>query len=282
VWGAGIEGTVSAGDAEADVDASFGDILEQVNVAFMGVFEVRRGRFLAILDAEYLNLSDDAESGVVQRSFGPRTIQQGPAVINIPRVTASVGPLEVDTEMDQIIGDLKLGYRLLDVPVMAHPEGGDRRRFTIDLLAGVRYWRLETEIDVELGPVQIPGFTIDPSIPAFPRLDLPGLDVGGVTFGGLDETFTETVDWFDPIVGVRVRVDLTEKLSLGAQGDFGGFGSGSGDGSASEYTGMAQAGLGYQASESITVLVGYRVLEVQRDHADLIMHGPIVGGMIRF
>ncbi len=282
VWGAGIEGSVSAGDFETDVDAGFTDILKNLNLGFMGIFEAQRGRFLVIFDGSYMNLESDAEAGPVQRSVGPLSIQQGPVLINIPRVSTTIGPLDVKAELDQTLGDLKLGFRVLDQPLMAKPEESDHRRFTIDLLAGVRYWRLRSQIDVSMPPIRIPGFTIDPSIPAFPHLDLPGIAVGGVTFGGIDRTVDETVDWFDPIVGARVRVDLTDKLMLGAQADIGGFGSGSGDGSASELTSMAQAGFAYKLGETWRLSLGYRVLEVQRNHADLLMHGPILGLGKRF
>jgi hypothetical protein len=51
LWGPGIEGTVGIGNRSADVDATFSDILRELNFAFMGALEAERDRFTTITDA---------------------------------------------------------------------------------------------------------------------------------------------------------------------------------------------------------------------------------------
>jgi hypothetical protein len=56
-WAAGLSGSTSFGDrAEADIDASFGDILENLDMALMGRFELRKGKIGFGTDLFWVNL----------------------------------------------------------------------------------------------------------------------------------------------------------------------------------------------------------------------------------
>src|SRR5262245_54093511 len=57
LWFAGIKGQVGIGDRIADVDAGFGDIIDQLNFGFMGAFEARKGKFSLLTDLLYLKVS---------------------------------------------------------------------------------------------------------------------------------------------------------------------------------------------------------------------------------
>jgi len=61
-WFAGLSGTVETpvGDLEADVD--FGDILESLDIAFLGAFEARKERLTLIADLQYFDLSSDVDA----------------------------------------------------------------------------------------------------------------------------------------------------------------------------------------------------------------------------
>ena len=54
LWGAGIQGSLANG---AEVDASFGDILEELEFAIMGTYEARKGKWSVIGDVIYLDLA---------------------------------------------------------------------------------------------------------------------------------------------------------------------------------------------------------------------------------
>ena len=58
-----LKGDLGVGRIDADVDASFDDILENLNGALMLEAELRKGRFGVISDTIYANLEDNAATG---------------------------------------------------------------------------------------------------------------------------------------------------------------------------------------------------------------------------
>lgn len=290
LWLTALDGEVGADGASAEVDAGIGDVLDVLNIGLAGMLEVRRDRWLFVLDAFWAELEDEVEKGPATRSLGPTTATRtvsGPLgtpqqiQVSVPRVPVSAGPVEVDATMRQLILDAKFGYRVL-ARSLGELRGGDTeddpRLLELDLFAGARYMRFETELDVFVPPISVPGFNVSPSVSAFPRLEIGDLEVPGVTVGGLDQDFDETVDWIDPILGLRARLDLTERLWLGLRGDLGGFGIGS----ASDFTWQAMGLLHYRLTEHWILSGGYRGLGFDREPYDLIQHGPILGFSYRF
>ena len=57
LWGAGLSGVVGAGDLEADVDASFSDILSNLDIGLMANYRADSGDWLFIVDGMYIDLS---------------------------------------------------------------------------------------------------------------------------------------------------------------------------------------------------------------------------------
>jgi hypothetical protein len=117
----------------------------------------------------------------------------------------------------------------------------------LEVLGGVRYWH--TSIELEL------------ALPGGPQ------HVGG------DE------DWFDPLVGLRSRLELGGRFDLYLRGDIGGFGLGS------DLAYNLAAEVGWALSDTFQVAVGYRYLDV--DYADGVTYdmtqaGPTIGLAIRF
>ena len=113
---------------------------------------------------------------------------------------------------------------------------------SVDLLAGVRYNFLESESDLDSESRQL--------------------------------------DWFDPSVGVRMRVGLLENWALSARAEYGGFGIGS------EQVWQVDLGLEYEFSERFSAELRYQHLEVDyskgNDAADYRFKGPRVGFSYRF
>ena len=84
-------------------------------------------------------------------------------------------------------------------------------------------------------------------------LDLEALFTGfPFLFGGKD-------NWVDPIVGARLLMPLTPKFIFGLRGDVGGFGAGS------SFAWMLQPTLTWQMKPKIGALLGFRVLDVDRE-----------------
>jgi len=57
MWAAGLSGEVGAGGQTADIDLSFGDVLDALDIGVMGVAEARHGRFGIFSDLVFAELS---------------------------------------------------------------------------------------------------------------------------------------------------------------------------------------------------------------------------------
>jgi opacity protein-like surface antigen len=124
LWGAGLEGSITGDGVSADVDASFSDILDNLNVGAMFAAGARWGRFVGLFDGMWLALETDETTGSIR----------------VNRVI-TLGPAEIDAKLSQGMADLKVGYRLIE-PEPARP-------IAFDLLAGARYWYLRNEISAD-------------------------------------------------------------------------------------------------------------------------------------
>ena len=116
----GIEGDARLNQVTTDMDVSFDDIWDNLEGAFMGFVEHRRGKWSFIGDVAYLKLEAD------------RTVASTP------------GPLPVsvtlDAEAEQLMLEGFVGYRLLTQDLKD-------ARLGIDLLGGARYNDIEIELD---------------------------------------------------------------------------------------------------------------------------------------
>jgi hypothetical protein len=148
-------------------------------------------------------------------------------------------------DLDVWLTKLKLvgGYRLLSRPLGAET---DPRRLTIDAYAGGRLWYVDTDVKLE-----------------FPRLG--------------DRRLSSDTWWIDPVLGLRVQADVTDRFLLKLVGDLGGFDIGS----ASEFTWELQGTVAYRLTERWRLAGGYRAIGVDRergvDGLDGTLHGPFLG-----
>jgi hypothetical protein len=216
VWAAGLKGTVATvpGLPPIKVDASFSDVLRNLDLAAMVDLEARYRRFGAYADIMYTKISGDAD-------------------------TSRQIPFDgIDAESGIFIGTFDGLYRALE---------GDRG--FLDLLAGARVWSVDTGVKLHGGI-------------------LPHRDVD------------ESQSWVDPVIGVKGRFDLGAGFYLNSVGHVGGLGA------ASDLTWDVFGGVGYQVNDAISLVAGYRHLEVdyQNDEFkfDVEMSGPLIGGTIRF
>lgn len=130
LWMAGLEGRLSAGSTTADVDVSFSDIWADLDVAFLGYFEARKGRWSHSSNLVYLELDSEGS-----RPFGPL----------IP--VAPAGSLDVDVETTQLVFEQRVLYEVLSLPWAA-----DERRVRLELGGALRVWWLETDVRVTARP----------------------------------------------------------------------------------------------------------------------------------
>jgi len=116
-WLASLHGTGGVGNRAVQVDESFGDIWHSLDFALMGVLEARKGKFILLVDTEYVAVSDDR---------------------------ATPGPFfsDVNAKFKTFIFDPEVGYRLYD-----DPDKGA----SVDVLGGIRVWHVSTELDFGAG-----------------------------------------------------------------------------------------------------------------------------------
>lgn len=85
-WGAGMDGVAGVANVVADVDVSFGDILENLQFGFMGAYRGSRGPYSVAFDGIYMDL------GATKRGPG--------------------GLLKGDVGLQQYAAELDFGYAL--------------------------------------------------------------------------------------------------------------------------------------------------------------------------
>ena len=131
----------------------------------------------------------------------------------------------------------------------------------VDLLAGARYWHQNAEVDVDL--------------------DGPGPESISATASG-------SIDWVDPLVGLRIRHQVAPGQELMLRGDIGGFGV------SSDFAWQLWGGYSWEmcASHGIVYsgILGYRALYTDYSRGsgsnefeyDLLQHGPVMGLSMRF
>jgi hypothetical protein len=85
LWMLGLDGTTAVLGEDADVDASFSDILDLLNIALSVNMELSKGNVFFVMDAMYAALEMDFE--------GP-------------------GPVAGDIDIDLIIADLAVGFKV--------------------------------------------------------------------------------------------------------------------------------------------------------------------------
>jgi len=215
LWMAGMEGSIAQfGVQPVEVDASFGDILENFDIGAMAVAEAHNGQFGVAMDFQYVKLSAEADT--------PRGLAAESIAVESQTLTALLA------------GE----YRVFE------SDGA-----SIDLMAGGRLWSVETDIDPQ---------------------------------GGLlgDQFFSDGDTWVDPIVGARGRADISENFYLTGWGMIGGFGV------SSDFTWDVMGALGYEVTDKISVVGGYRAMGVDYSDGDfvfdVVQHGPVLGAVFRF
>jgi hypothetical protein len=213
LWIAGINGTAGIANRTVEVDSGITASNVHLNFGFMSTFEARKNKFVLLTDLQYSNLGTERPTP---------------------------GPLfsSATAEFKTFILDPEVGYR-----IAGNPERGN----SIDILGGIRYWHLKSELHFTAGV-------------------LPSLDLNA------------SRNWVDAVGGVRAKIHLSPKVFLTGKVDLGGGGS--------KFTYQLLGGGGYQINKNFALVGGYRALHVDYDKDnflfDMTLAGPIMGVGIKF
>jgi len=120
-WAAELKGDATLRGRTGPVEVGFSDLLDNLDIAFMGRAEAWKGEWGLFLDALYMDLG---------------------AEFSTPQGSVSA---DIDVKMTML--EFGLGYHLWETQV--GKEGSQKLSF--DLLGGGRYMNLEGEVDVRTG-----------------------------------------------------------------------------------------------------------------------------------
>ncbi|HSH99047.1 MAG TPA: hypothetical protein VLA02_00490 [Reyranella sp.] len=249
-WAISVAGNVTARGQAVDVNASFIDLLQKSNSlsALMGYFEASKGRVGLYGDLVWTRMGF-ARSMAAYRN-------------PLPGLQLSV------TANAALVGEMVIAEAggLYEVHRWPGPDGS----FTaIDALLGFRYWNSSASASVD----------------ALGTASYAPLGLGASRQFGV--SLSSTMQWVDPLVGLRLRHRLTPRQDILVRGDIGGFGLGS------QLTWQALGVYSYEWHTDrtrIAAVIGYRAMGANYSTGsgfdasglNLVVHGPVIGVGVRF
>lgn len=251
-WLPSINGSSAIKGRTADIDASFGDLVERKIpkelFGLMGAFEARYERFGIMTDLVYMKLG---ASGSAARARSVHPLVGG-------TLAASMS-----AQFEMFIAETSLAYELV-----RSQGSGPGAETAIDLYGGGRLWWQRAEANLAL---------------------TAGMHIADLAVsGGRALASSGDVTWFDPLIGLRLRHRFSPQADMVLRGDIGGFGVGS----SLSWQAMGYVNWEFARSPSSawSAMVGYRALYV--DYAkgsgntlyeySMLTHGPIMGVTARF
>jgi hypothetical protein len=256
-WATGVNGSVTARGHKVNIDESFIDIVEDSDSLFalMGFFEARKGRFSLFTDVVWEDLGFP---GHYQRSGSPFR--------RLPNVNISVRA-NAQLDYEQLIIQSGIAYEV------ARWQGTASAYTALDLMGSARYWNEETDINLKISGV----LTAD--------LERLGLQVQRSRSRVIAKS--GTLEWVDPVIGMRLRHQMASGSELALLGDIGGFGAGS------EFSWQVVGTYGFDVmcfGTPLRTVLGYRALAVEysedgrfgKNALDVVQHGPVMGVSLRW
>ncbi len=289
-WLAGVTGTTGFHGVNSDIAVDVGQILRHINVIYSFAGEVRRDRFGVSGDLLYLNGQAGASgTGLVSKVdlglqqfigefFGSWRVVQGPrgwldllAGFRYTYLGQQVGlqanNLAIDSASTQLVdrfaqqlttpgSDLRTLVQQNIVDKLSSLLGRNPSLPVAPVAGGER--NTIRDLIQQLLASRQPELTAAIRTGAQARVNQLKVQlasqVANTLTGQLDRSFSFYDDWFDPVIGLRGRFNLTKAFYLTAESDVGGFGIGS-DIAVQEY-----GALGCQVTRCIHAEVGYRYL----------------------
>ena len=250
-WVLNIGGSVTARGQTVDTNASTIDLFQKSQSlgGLMAYFEADKGKAGMYVDFVYANLS-----------FGKNTTAYRNPIAGL-QITASASAA--------------LNYKLFIVEMggvyeLFRWQHSEASSTAIDGLMAFRYWNNSVAANFDASA------TVD-----FSRLNFER------SFG-LAIARADTIQWVDPVFGVRIRHQFTPHQELNVRGDIGGFGLGS------QFSWQAVAVYSYawelDGGQKLAALLGFRALGVNYSQGSGLnavginetLYGPIIGVSYRF
>lgn len=173
----------------------------------------------------------------------------------------------VNSDMSETLGWYGFfgGYRLLDQTLTQKDSAASKPRMTLDAFIGGR----------------ITNISVNTKLSASSDITLPSGEILNV---GTTKEWGTSHEWFEPFVGARFGLDLSERWSLSFRGDLGGFNIA---GSQCAWSTSALVGYRWEMDGwALTAFGGYRILGQDYSSGDfawdVITYGPVLGVQFSF
>ena len=224
-WLLALDGTIGVKGQTADVNMSFGDLLDQAQFAGQLHGELfYKNKYGLFLDGTYVKLNTDSV----------------------------MGPIVADTTTKIFMFEFAGMYRVLDTPThYGKSQGYTKSSVAVDLLLGGRYYNIDNKINFRSeGPINLPSVSGDAA-------------------------------WFDFMAGGGVIWQATDRWSLLARTDFGGFDFNF----SSDFSWNGVGFVGFDATNWLEILLGFRALYTDYSDGsgdnrfvfDSWLYGPVIG-----
>jgi hypothetical protein len=214
LWLEGMNGNLNVTGHQVKIDQSFTDIMSHLKFGVMGLSEARHGKWGILTDLLFARIGS----------------QEAVAVEGLPNA------VDVKATLTTLTFTPSAAYRVYE-----------NRRLSADALAGIRFYHLGAELNVNAGAS------------------------GKQYYSGSD-------NWVDGVAGGRLAMKLTPRVGAFLIGDAGAGGS--------KLTWQTVPGIGYKLTERTTLQFGYRRLYTKRQHAsvlatELTQQGFVLGAAFR-
>jgi hypothetical protein len=179
LWGSSIGGKTGSG---SDIDIDFSSLFDDLEMAFMGLFGARKGKWSLLSDVIYLDVEDKNGSGNVNVPVGP---------LGGSTVKVNVG---ADVTVTGWIVTPAVGYNVIET-----------KKGRLDVLAGARYLYLKSDAKLNITE----------------ELDIELRNKGITGLRQINDRIIDKGHVWDGIVGVRGHLNLNEKWYLTGHADVG-------------------------------------------------------------
>ena len=195
-WATSMNGDITARGHTVDVNESFIEIVEKSDslLAWMSYFEARKGRFAFFTDLVWADIGFPGHFNITKDPLG----RFGRATLNVQ------GKVQLDYE--ETIIQSGIAYEV------ARWQSAPGSFTALDLMGSARYWNQDVDVSLRLtGTLTV---------------DLRELGLQFQRSRRVAVARSGDLEWVDPVVGARIRHQITPGSEFTLLGDVGGFGAG--------------------------------------------------------
>ena len=277
-WIAGVDGTSGINGHAKQSDIKADQILRRVDMTASFRGEASKGRFGIMGDFLYLSLSDGIGTNTMVKKLD----------IQLDEVIAELALRWRVVQTERCSLDIFGGVRYVNIHQAAVLQPNDPRINEVATVLSAPGREIIRRLAEDLGSLD----RLNADLPVAPltadqrsrlaqaigriagNADERKEKIEKLLHDALDQRISRTDDWWDPFIGLRGQVSLSEKCYFSAKGDIGGFGVGS------DFAWQAEAVFGVSLTPRHYAELGYRALSMDYDKdgliVDTVTHGAIV------